>query len=541
MLSNKDINENWTLMLLNKELKQYPKNPAYRLSRAKCYMEQKEYSKALEDYDYIHKSCPMNSAAIRGINICNSLLSINTENTLPLPPVKTQNEGFMKTKGFTGIINYFPTIAYTSYQTTKQVLTTIVNYPEKILLGDMRKAKKALSDNPESNLYYLGKIGKLFGNEYLFFVPPNLDEKEIKEIITNCDSQNNGRKPYQGFSSLAGGGQHFFAQSSNKIHLNQMKDMMPYLRNPSRYAQYCSALLEELKLANHNDIVEKHTRNIVRTTMLQVFFGAVDSNPLSNQLPPDLNQAINSYSKNAFEISKSLFGGWDWVFSTQYHSAKKDYKNFANRFLLSQLKNIMDKISNFSEKQGQNILADVIVRLFKEKNPNCSITEITEATVIEFFKHPYVMTLPSIFFGGDNTIQVINTAINLINDSYFCRQQLSVELGEAKKDVTIDINNVLSDKSSFRVVDGIYHYALAKIADISIVRSTDHAITTNKISIPANSKIIFYNEYAPFSFGKRSCPGSRLAEAMVKAIIIQYALNKIELAMSNLNKLRSSI
>lgn len=66
---------------LNERLQKCPKNVAHRLARANIYFSQKNYLKALEDYQSVYKDYPLNRTAAQGIENCQQLLKQDT--TIP--------------------------------------------------------------------------------------------------------------------------------------------------------------------------------------------------------------------------------------------------------------------------------------------------------------------------------------------------------------------------------------------------------------------------------------------------------------------------
>ncbi len=433
----------------------------------------------------------------------------------------------MKESFFEKVAYYFPK-QVTGF--IKKILKKTIEICKVVIIGGLYEEIANDKEKPfplrlaynKVSVTNMGILGKLSGDQNIIRISPTLvTQEERKKILHACDIQSSSRIPFQGFSHLTGG-PHFFTSSHGTFHRHFFRDFAAYINN----AQLCFETVTSIV----NQVMEKEKENkkidtsivantIVRKVFLKVFFN-------TNEILDDLEKTMYFFNNTGFGYAFSLMGGLDYIFGNTFRNSKNQYQQFAQKFMRSQLKNVMEILKDYPYNKQKNYLADVIIRMILEKPgyTNEDLKSIDEKSILELFSHPYVQAIPSIFIAGNNAINLMSRILDDLLKNFLTKKDLFFELDEEKfPSNALDLLN----PNIFPKLHQYYHAMLKEVFKSSkIPRITKKAITiSEQISIPENSKLFIYLWEQPFSVGSRSCPAPKFTEVMVKAMTIQFISN----------------
>lgn len=383
----------------------------------------------------------------------------------------------------------------------------LLNYPVQDLYSRILSQSPLLKEKT-------GLIGKLLGTDYIVTLESDkIEAKDFKAIMKACDQQSESRGPYGAFSYITDS-QHFFhTESKNPMHRSQMNDLNLFFRKNDLFVtclmDICSEYIEKEITKDPIHVIKAHAKDIVRRVFLKIFFD-------TDAFAFDSHAALDSFCQHGFNGIDTV-GGYGYFLQKSFRSARSDYQAFSQKFLDSQLPKIMHIISSYPQEKDKNILANVIVRLIREQHPDWDekrIQSVSAKEVMAFFNRLEVKQLPSIFLVGENVIAGIVNGMAHLNQSQLSKNSIKVEINDVKADLA-----TLFDLPS---VQKIYKEILQMVgANNTISRYTEKPISVGNIQIPAKSRVQIKAGAYPFSMGSRSCPGTSIANKMIKAAIIK--------------------
>lgn len=265
-------------------------------------------------------------------------------------------------------------------------------------------------------------------------------------------------------------------------------------KNLSRFltpSRFINSIVTEIEksVERNTDIQVRHTVcGIIRTAMVESLLGI-------NKLPTNTYQVMESYRNDvkrwgAFPFPELL------NLMPSLRQKKEVYRAFSKGILEQEFEKLVKVLHTENDPVNANLIAASVISLFKEEHPTLSdkdllsaLRSLSIATIRRYFENPIVQSIPMILKAADNLTDAIVLCLVQIASDPDKMKMLQDEINSNNQILKEDVS--ISTLKSLPLLDAFYKESMRFDAPIAIPRYTERGYSSDSMTIPSNTMVIF--------------------------------------------------
>ncbi|MES2218810.1 MAG: hypothetical protein V4501_10415 [Pseudomonadota bacterium] len=363
--------------------------------------------------------------------------------------------------------------------------------------------------------------------------------QQLSYVINVLDHEPKGRRPYGVASMMASG--NFYLADTSVVAMLHRSQVIRHL-SPTRFV----ALTEQITAEIINEQV-LDTKTLITTVVRKVLVKALLNIDLSEDQQKELDYFFRVFSERLTHPWPELLS-YDFNFKNCQHR----YRLFVQGILDQQLTMITEQQNNPEFEQKSFILTallDLIAKANPNKNAVALLKQMSQAKIKEYFNDPNLKALPLTLIAADNLIGALIKGVQLA-----MADDNIIELYNEMIEHNL-FNNAKIDSRVLKTLpklNGLFQKAVHEFQGSSTVyRYAERGLQHAGLTIPPHTTVIIKSKLkffdaensdplfsAPFSLGRRRCPGISVSENIFKTVVVSMVNHTIQKELQHSRRLK---